>query len=52
MHYFTVDADRVISEGGVSINNRKVLNPDYVLIPGEHILLNGLTLIRKGESNY
>ena len=43
------DADRVIKAGGVHINGLKVTEPQFVLIPGEHILPNGLTLIRIGN---
>ena len=43
------DAERIIKAGGVYINHRRVQQPDFVLIPGEHILSNNITLIRVGE---
>jgi tyrosyl-tRNA synthetase len=46
-----VDARRIIEEGGFYLNHRKVLFPDAVLIPGEHILPNGMTLARVGKRN-
>ena len=48
IYLFSVDATRIISAGGVYINHRRVTEPNYVLIPGEHILPNGITLIRVG----
>ena len=47
-----VDARRIIKEGGFYLNYRKVLFPDAVLIPGEHILPNGMTLARVGKRNH
>ncbi|XP_046554527.1 tyrosine--tRNA ligase, mitochondrial-like [Haliotis rubra] len=47
-----VDAERIIQAGGVHINHRKVQQPDYVLIAGEHILPSNITLIRVGKKNY
>ncbi|CAG0920729.1 unnamed protein product [Notodromas monacha] len=47
-----VDARRVIMGGGFRLNHRKVLFPDAILIPGEHILPNGLTLARVGKRNH
>lgn len=44
------DADRVIRAGGVYVNNRRVAEPQSVLIPGEHILPNNITLVRIGWS--
>ncbi|XP_068129181.1 tyrosine--tRNA ligase, mitochondrial [Hyperolius riggenbachi] len=41
----------VITKGGVSFNHRKVTNPDEVLVLGQHILRNGLSLIRVGKRN-
>ena len=38
----------MIKAGGVSINMQKVKEPEFVLIPGQHILPNGITLIRVG----
>ena len=45
-----VDAERVIKAGGVYINHQRAEEGDYVLIPGQHILPNGITLIRIGKS--
>ena len=45
----SVDAERVIKAGGVYINHRRVTEADYVLIPGEHILPNNVTLVRVGK---
>eukprot|EP00079_Xenopus_tropicalis_P013581 XP_002942334.2 PREDICTED: tyrosine--tRNA ligase, mitochondrial isoform X1 [Xenopus tropicalis] len=42
----------MISSGGLSINHRKVTNPDEVLVPGQHILQNGLSLLRVGKKNF
>ncbi|KAM9313088.1 tyrosine--tRNA ligase, mitochondrial [Gastrophryne carolinensis] len=42
----------IISNGGVSFNHRKVTNPDEVLVLGQHILRNGLSLIRVGKKNF
>ncbi|KAK2171492.1 hypothetical protein NP493_1061g00031 [Ridgeia piscesae] len=44
-----VDADRVIKAGGVYINHRRMTQADNVLIPGEHILPNNVTLVRVGK---
>lgn len=46
-----VDAERIIKAGGVYFNYQRVTQPDFVLIPGEHILPNNVTLIRIGETN-
>ena len=43
------DAERIIKSGGVYVNHRQVQQPDFVLLPGEHILSNNITLIRVGE---
>ncbi|XP_075066432.1 tyrosine--tRNA ligase, mitochondrial [Mixophyes fleayi] len=42
----------VISTGGVSFNHTKVTNPDEVLVVGQHILRNGLSLIKVGKKNF
>ncbi|XP_064603054.1 tyrosine--tRNA ligase, mitochondrial-like isoform X2 [Liolophura sinensis] len=47
-----VDAERTIQEGGVSFNYQRVTSPDFVLIPGQHILSNNITLIRLGKKTY
>lgn len=46
------DANRIIQAGGVYINHKQVKEPDYVLLPGQHILPNDITLIRVGKKNY
>ncbi|XP_003220864.2 tyrosine--tRNA ligase, mitochondrial [Anolis carolinensis] len=43
---------RDIISGGVSINHIKVTDPDAVLVLGQHILRNGLSLLRIGKRNY
>ncbi|XP_030053973.1 tyrosine--tRNA ligase, mitochondrial [Microcaecilia unicolor] len=42
----------MITAGGVSINHHKVRNPEEVLILGQHILKNGLSLLRIGKKNF
>ncbi|KAG8438647.1 hypothetical protein GDO86_005002 [Hymenochirus boettgeri] len=42
----------MINLGGVSINHKKVTNPDEVLVYGQHILKNGLSLLRVGKKNF
>ncbi|XP_071407269.1 tyrosine--tRNA ligase, mitochondrial isoform X2 [Pithys albifrons albifrons] len=41
-----------ITDGGVSINGTRVTNPEAVLILGQHILKNGVSLLRVGKKNY
>lgn len=43
---------RMISEGAVHINHRRVENPEHVLVPKLHILSNGLSLLRVGKKNF
>uniref|UniRef100_A0A8C0X6Z3 Tyrosine--tRNA ligase n=1 Tax=Castor canadensis TaxID=51338 RepID=A0A8C0X6Z3_CASCN len=43
---------RMITEGGVSINHRPVTNPESVLVVGQHILKNGLSLLKIGKRNF
>ncbi|XP_050825881.1 tyrosine--tRNA ligase, mitochondrial [Serinus canaria] len=43
---------RKITDGGVSINGNRVTNPETVLILGQHILKNGVSLLRVGKKNY
>ncbi|KAG7455785.1 hypothetical protein MATL_G00244720 [Megalops atlanticus] len=43
---------RMVTEGGVWINHSRADNPEQVLIPGQHILANGLTLLRVGKKNF
>ncbi|KAM8974187.1 tyrosine--tRNA ligase, mitochondrial [Pelodytes ibericus] len=42
----------IITNGGLSINHRKITNPDEVLVVGQHILKNGLSLIKVGRKNF
>uniref|UniRef100_A0A336MFZ3 Tyrosine--tRNA ligase n=2 Tax=Culicoides sonorensis TaxID=179676 RepID=A0A336MFZ3_CULSO len=46
------DASRIISAGGFYINQRKVTNLSEVIVPGVHILQNGVSLLRVGKRNY
>ncbi|KAL5017815.1 hypothetical protein ScPMuIL_003537 [Solemya velum] len=46
------DADRIIKAGGLYINHRRVTEPDFILVHGEHILPNNVSLIRVGKKNY
>ncbi|XP_042241501.1 tyrosine--tRNA ligase, mitochondrial-like isoform X1 [Homarus americanus] len=46
------DARRIIEAGGFYINLSRVSNPDLILVPGAHILPNGLSLLRVGKKNY
>ncbi|XP_007941349.1 tyrosine--tRNA ligase, mitochondrial [Orycteropus afer afer] len=43
---------RMITEGGVSINHKPVTNPESVLVVGQHILKNGLSLLKIGKKNF
>ncbi|XP_058414512.1 tyrosine--tRNA ligase, mitochondrial isoform X2 [Diceros bicornis minor] len=43
---------RMITEGGVSINHRQVTNPESILVVGQHILKNGLSLLKIGKRNF
>lgn len=43
---------RMITDGGVWFNHQRTLNPEQVLVPGQHILSNGLSLIRVGKKNF
>ncbi|XP_054973968.1 tyrosine--tRNA ligase, mitochondrial [Sorex araneus] len=42
---------RMITEGGVSINHQPVTSPESVLVLGQHILRNGLSLLKVGKRN-
>ncbi|KAJ1165715.1 hypothetical protein NDU88_006132 [Pleurodeles waltl] len=42
----------IITNGGVNINHRRVTNPEEVLVAGQHILKNGLSLLRIGKRNF
>ncbi|NXP09401.1 SYYM protein, partial [Thinocorus orbignyianus] len=41
-----------ITDGGVSVNGIRVTDPETVLILGQHILKNGVSLLRIGKKNY
>lgn len=41
----------MITEGGVSINHQPVTRPESVLVLGQHILRNGLSLLKVGKRN-
>ncbi|XP_004700258.2 tyrosine--tRNA ligase, mitochondrial [Echinops telfairi] len=43
---------RMITEGGVSINHKQVTNPESVLVVGQHVLKNGLSLLKIGKRNF
>ncbi|KAI4874311.1 hypothetical protein NFI96_013941 [Prochilodus magdalenae] len=42
----------MITDGGVWFNHQRAPNPEQVLVPGQHILSNGLSLIRVGKKNF
>ncbi|KAJ7997909.1 hypothetical protein DPEC_G00217050 [Dallia pectoralis] len=42
----------MVSDGAVWINHSKSDCPEQVLVPGQHILANGLSLIRVGKKNF
>ncbi|XP_010882198.1 tyrosine--tRNA ligase, mitochondrial [Esox lucius] len=42
----------MVSEGAVWINHSKTDSPEQILIPGQHILANGLSLLRVGKKNF
>ncbi|NXU56995.1 SYYM protein, partial [Turnix velox] len=41
-----------ITDGGVSVNGIRITDPETVLILGQHILKNGVSLLRVGKKNY
>ncbi|XP_057185266.1 tyrosine--tRNA ligase, mitochondrial [Triplophysa rosa] len=43
---------QMIQDGGVWMNHQRAVNPEQILIPGQHILANGLSLIRVGKRNF
>ena len=45
-------AQGIIQSGGFSINHVKQTNIDQVILPGEHILHNQLSLVKIGKKNY
>lgn len=46
------DAIRIITAGGLYINQCRVSTPDHVIVPGVHVLPNNYTLARVGKKNY
>ncbi|XP_022093643.1 tyrosine--tRNA ligase, mitochondrial-like [Acanthaster planci] len=42
----------ILQSGGVYINNQRITDASLVLTKGDHVLNNGLTLIRVGKKNY
>ncbi|CAF2578269.1 unnamed protein product [Rotaria sp. Silwood2] len=45
-------AHKVINDGGVYVNHKKLSNPHAVLVFGIHILPNKITVLRVGKKNY
>ena len=45
-------AQDVIQGGGFSVNQVKRTNIDSVILPGDHILDNQLSLVKIGKKNY
>uniref|UniRef100_A0A8C1IHR4 Tyrosine--tRNA ligase n=1 Tax=Cyprinus carpio TaxID=7962 RepID=A0A8C1IHR4_CYPCA len=43
---------QMIKDGGFWINHQRAANPEQVLVLGQHILSNGLSLIRVGKRNF
>ncbi|XP_027700286.1 tyrosine--tRNA ligase, mitochondrial isoform X2 [Vombatus ursinus] len=43
---------QMITDGGVSINHKQVTDPESVLVVGQHILKNGLSLLKIGKRNF
>ncbi|XP_067906921.1 tyrosine--tRNA ligase, mitochondrial [Heterodontus francisci] len=43
---------QMITDGGIWINHIRVTKPEQVLVLGQHILTNGLSLLRVGKKNY
>ncbi|XP_017556680.1 tyrosine--tRNA ligase, mitochondrial [Pygocentrus nattereri] len=43
---------QMITDGGVWFNHQRASNPEQVMVPGQHILSNGLSLIRVGKKNF
>ncbi|XP_028815065.1 tyrosine--tRNA ligase, mitochondrial [Denticeps clupeoides] len=43
---------QMVTDGGVWINHQRSSNPEQVLVTGQHVLANGLTLIRVGKRNF
>ncbi|XP_051885950.1 tyrosine--tRNA ligase, mitochondrial [Pristis pectinata] len=43
---------QMITDGGIWINHLRVTEPEQVLVLKQHILTNGLSLLRVGKKNY
>ena len=41
---------KIIEEGGITLNYKKVTNPLEEIVAGGHILANNLTFLRVGKS--
>ncbi|CAL1262941.1 unnamed protein product [Larinioides sclopetarius] len=46
------DAGRIIRGGGVYLNFERITTPEFIIIPEQHILPNGISLIRIGKKTY
>ncbi|GFW87197.1 tyrosine--tRNA ligase, mitochondrial [Trichonephila clavipes] len=46
------DADRIIRGGGVYLNFERITSPQFIVIPDQYILPNGVSLIRIGKKTY
>ncbi|GFU33067.1 tyrosine--tRNA ligase, mitochondrial [Nephila pilipes] len=46
------DADRIIRGGGVYLNFERISSPQFVIIPDQYILPNGVSLLRIGKKTY
>lgn len=46
------DADRIIRQGGFYLNHVRLNEPEAVIVPGVHILPNGISMLRTGKRNY
>ncbi|XP_077490114.1 tyrosine--tRNA ligase, mitochondrial [Amblyomma americanum] len=48
----TEDAVRIITAGGLYINQSRVSAPSHAIVPGVHVLPSNYTLARVGKKNY
>lgn len=46
------DAARIINAGGFYINQQRATNLAEIIVPGIHVMKNGLSLLRVGKKNY
>ena len=46
------DAVRIISAGGFYVNEIRRENTEEILVPGNHVLQNNVSLVRVGKKNY